>query len=119
MMKNYKIAEVLKEYRKRNNLSVSQVSNILKENNNYAAPKTIYEWESGHTQPDADTLMFLCKLYHVEDVLEKFGYADKKDIQEQPQLLLSEKELELIKHYRENTAMQKAVDRLLDIEEDS
>ena len=46
-MKNYKIAEVLKEYRKKNDLSVTQVSNILKEHNNYAAPKTIYGWESG------------------------------------------------------------------------
>ena len=72
-MKNYKIAEVLKEYRKKNDLSVTQVSNILKEHNNYAAPKTIYGWESGHTQPDADTLMFLCKLYKVDDVLESFG----------------------------------------------
>lgn len=32
-MKNYKIAEVLKEYRKKNDLSVTQVSNILKEHN--------------------------------------------------------------------------------------
>lgn len=41
-MKNPNIARVLKYYRKLNEISVNDVSNILRENNNYAAPKTIY-----------------------------------------------------------------------------
>ena len=118
-MKNYKIAEVLKEYRKKNDLSVTQVSNILKEHNNYTAPKTIYGWESGHTQPDADTLMFLCKLYKVDDVLESFGYKEKEQKEEDvPEIILTAKELELIENYRKNEEMQSAVDRLLNLEED-
>mgnify|MGYP002509253166 FL=1 len=32
-----------------------------------AAPKTIYAWEHGTTQPSADTLMLLCELYGIED----------------------------------------------------
>lgn len=46
-MKNPNIAHVLKYYRKLNQISVNDVSQILKENHNYAAPKTIYGWESG------------------------------------------------------------------------
>ena len=70
-MKNPNIATMLKYYRKLNELSVNDVSEQLKQHNNFAAPKTIYGWETGHTQPDADTLMLLCELYHIEDVLEK------------------------------------------------
>ena len=72
-MKNPNIARVLKYYRKISNLSVNEVSNILREQDKYAAPKTIYGWESGHTQPDADTLMFLCELYQIEDVFMCFS----------------------------------------------
>ena len=63
-MKNPLIAERLKFYRKKNNLSVEQVSALLSEIQP-VAPKTIYGWESGHTQPDADTLYSLLVLYNV------------------------------------------------------
>lgn len=114
-MKNPNIARVLKYYRKLNEISVNDVSNILKENNNYAAPKTIYGWESGQTQPDADTLMFLCDLYGIEDILETFGYHGKS---ESKPLLLSSKEQKLITNYREQKIMQPAVDRLLGLTEE-
>ena len=55
-MKNPLIAERLKFYRKKNNLTIPQVSELLSETQPVAV-KTIYGWESGHTQPDADTLM--------------------------------------------------------------
>ena len=45
-MKNPLIAERLKIYRKKNNLSVEQVSALLSEIQP-VAPKTIYGWESG------------------------------------------------------------------------
>lgn len=111
-MKNPNIARVLKYYRKLNEISVNDVSNILRENNNYAAPKTIYGWESGQTQPDADTLMFLCDLYGIEDVLETFGYQSDH---ESKSLLLSPKERNLIINYRKQKDMQPAIDRLLGI----
>lgn len=109
-MKNPNIARILKYYRKLNGYSVDEVSNILRENNNYAAPKTIYGWESGHTQPDADTLMFLCELYHIENVLETFGYKNKDA---KAPIILTEKERTIIERYREQKEMQSAVDRLL------
>lgn len=46
-MKNAKISEVLKNYRKLNKLSVRDVSGILKEKSLNVAEKTIYGWESG------------------------------------------------------------------------
>ena len=114
-MKNPKIARVLKYYRKLNEISVNEVSNILKENNNYAAPKTIYGWESGQTQPDADTLMFLCDLYGIKDVLETFGYQSENH---STPLLLSSKERRLITEYRKQKDMQPAVDRLLGLQKE-
>lgn len=113
-MKNPNIAAMLKYYRKLNKLSVNEVSDILKKYHNDAAPKTIYGWESGHTQPDADTLMFLCELYHIENILETFGYR-KASASEQ--LTLSEKEKNLILQYRKNTEMQPAIDKLLQLNE--
>lgn len=114
-MKNPNIATVLKYYRKLNHLSVNEVSDILKEQNNYAAPKTIYGWESGQTQPDADTLMFLCELYHIENVLETFGYKQRSSTD--TNLVLSEKEKILIESYRTHPNMHPAVDRLLELEQ--
>ena len=46
-MRNQNIAKVLKEYRKRNHLSVNDVSILLEDRSFTAAPKTIYGWESG------------------------------------------------------------------------
>lgn len=114
-MKNPNIATVLKYYRKLNHLSVNEVSKILKEQNNYAAPKTIYGWESGQTQPDADTLMFLCELYHIENILETFGYKQHPTID--TTIVLSEKEKLLIESYRTHPNMHPAVDRLLELEQ--
>lgn len=115
-MKNPNIGTTLRELRKNCNLSVDEVSNILQEHCNYAAPKTIYGWESGRTQPDADTLMFLCELYNVDKVLETFGYkAKEQDLD----FSLSLKEKELIASYRNHPDLQYAVDKLLDINNSS
>ncbi len=112
-MKNSNISRILKYHRKLNELSVQDVSYYLENHGKPAAPKTIYGWESGQTQPSADTLMFLCKLYHIDDVLNTFGYTDKSDAP----LNLSSKERELILSYRKQSSMRQAVNKLLDIEE--
>ena len=78
-MKNPKIAAMLKYYRKLKKLSVENVAAYLQDNGIPVASKTIYGWESGQTQPDADTLMYLCKLYEIKDVLGTFGYKTAKD----------------------------------------
>ena len=68
-MKNPNIAKVLKEYRKQNHYSVEDVVFKLEEQNLPFATKTIYGWESGQTQPDADTLLVLCKIYKIDNIL--------------------------------------------------
>ena len=113
-MKNPLIAERLKFYRKKNNLTIPQVSELLSETQPVAA-KTIYGWESGHTQPDADTLMRLCCIYRIDNILEIFGYkSTKKSL-----FNLSPQEKNLIEEYRKHPDMQKAVQRLLEIEKES
>ncbi len=113
-MKNPLIAERLKFYRKKNNLTIPQVSELLSETQPVAV-KTIYGWESGHTQPDADTLMRLCNIYHIDNVLEIFGYKiSKKSV-----FNLTPHEKNLIEEYRKHPDMQKAVQRLLEMEKNS
>lgn len=111
-MRNPKIAQALKYYRKLNGLSVNDVSSILKKNNFQAAPKTIYGWESGNAQPDADTLMILCEIYHIENVLEAFGYQKPS---QNNNIVLSQHEKQLILRYRQEPEMQAAVDKLLNL----
>lgn len=108
-MKNLNISKVLKYYRKQNKLSVANVSDLLKDNNLSVAPKTIYGWESGQTQPDADTLLLLCKIYGIENILKTFGYENGKT----NPIILTEFEENLIMRYRENPEMQNAVHKLL------
>ena len=112
-MKNPKIAEALRYYRKINGYSVNDVAGILTEQKNSVAAKTVYGWENGTTQPDADTLMFLCELYRIPDILQTFGYnsQDAKD-----GLSLTPKEIKLVESYRRQPKMQEAIDRLLNLE---
>ncbi len=108
-MKNKKIAQVLKYYRKLNNLSVKEVSNLLEEKSLKVAEKTIYGWESSQTQPDADTLLILCDIYNIDNILGTFGYNDDNPI------TLTRHEQNLIEQYRKHPELQDAVDKLLDV----
>ncbi len=80
-MRNQNIAKVLKAYRKQNHLTVNDVSILLEERSFTAAPKTIYGWESGQANPSADILLTLCDLYNITDILEAFGYENKRPFQ--------------------------------------
>lgn len=110
-MKNPKIGNILKYYRKLRNMSVSDVSVSLKNHNVSVAVKTIYGWESGSTQPDADTLLLLCDIYGIDNILNTFGYNDKDD----NPIILTEHEKKIIKNYRQMPEMQSAVEKLLDV----
>lgn len=112
-MKNPNIAKVLKEYRKQNHYSVEDVVFKLEEQNLPFATKTIYGWEIGQTQPDADTLLVLCKIYKIDNILETFGYQPPSE-----ELFLSKEEHELIQKYRQHEEMQNAVKKLLGVGED-
>lgn len=109
-MKNPNISKVLKAYRKLNRYSVNDLVVKLEDNHLPVAPKTVYGWESGQTQPDADTLLVLCKIYKIDNILTTFGYEPSPD-----DLQLSEEERNLILQYRNQKDMQPAVKRLLDM----
>ena len=109
-MKNPNIAKVLKAYRKRNHYTINDIVLRLESNNLPVAAKTVYGWESGQTQPDADTLLVLCKIYKIDNILEAFGYDEPKE-----ELLLTADEKKLVKKYREQSEMQPAVNKLLGI----
>lgn len=109
-MKNQNIATILKYYRKLNKLSVNNVSKSLSDDDIFVAEKTIYGWESGHTQPDADTLLKLCDIYKIPDILKTFGYEKNE-----PQVRLTDFELRLIIKYREHPEMQESIKKLLDM----
>lgn len=110
-MKNEKIAQVLKYYRKINNLSVKDVSELLGKYSLQVAVKTIYGWESGQTQPDADTLLILCKIYNIKNILATFGYTNEREFN------VTKQEEDLIIGYRNHPETQYAVNKLLDLNE--
>ena len=112
-MKNPNIAKMLKYYRKCNRLTVAEVSEKLEEISPIpVARKTIYGWESGQTQPDADMLLRLCKIYNIDDILSAFGYVSDKD-----RFSLSTVEKNLILNYREKPELQSAINMLLGVED--
>lgn len=109
-MRNEYIPQVLKEYRKKNHFSVNDVSLLLHERSVDVAPKTIYGWESGQANPSADMLLTLCEMYNIDDVLSVFGYkGDKKEFH------VTASERALIESYRKHPDLQKAVNKLLDL----
>lgn len=108
-MKNAMIASVLKEYRKKNSLSVKDVALALSKKSLTVAEKTIYGWENGQSQPDADTLLILCEIYHIDDILGTFGYTPNARIN------LTEIETNVILNLRKHPEMLPAVKKLLDV----
>lgn len=114
-MKNPNIAIMLRYYRKLRNYSIKDVSEILKKHNVKAATKTIYSWENATTQPSADTLMLLCEIYDIPNILEAFGYS-KPD--EGMSYTLSLEEIKMITEFRNHPEMHNAVKQLLGINND-
>ncbi len=75
-MSKEQIALKLKKYREQCGLSVKDVQQKLALMGFSISDKTIYGYESGHRQPDADTLMAMCVIYGIDDVFSAFGYRD-------------------------------------------
>lgn len=118
-MKNPNISLMIKYYRKFNNLSIKAVVEAFKKSQYDISPKTIYGWESGQTQPDAASLLFLCKLYKINDLLTTFGYQQNNDLSFEPELILSDIEKSIILNYRKQKEMQPAILKILDLDSNS
>ena len=69
-MPESRIASLLKEKRKAIGLSVKDVVRELSENGISISEKTLYGWESGARQPDADTFLILCGIYGIKTLSE-------------------------------------------------
>lgn len=114
-MKNPNLGRMLRYYRIAKHYSVQQVVDKLK--NSYditISPKSIYSWENGQTQPYADTLLVLCKIYNINNILDSLGYEGKP---EDAPLILTPEERELVLKYRTHKYFNSAIRKLLDIEE--
>lgn len=81
-----KLSEVIKTKRKTLKLSVKDVVAKLSEQGIKVSEKTIYGWESGHRQPDADTFLTLCDIYQIENITKEFGIKNTSA----PESLLAE-----------------------------
>lgn len=113
VMKDKKLGQTLRDYRKASRYTVQQIVDILqKEYNIVISPKTLYGWENGQNQPSADNLLILCRIYKITNILEAFGY---EGVPEQTPLILSNEEREIILKYRSRKYCNSAIRKLLDI----
>ena len=106
-------SRILQEYRLKNELSRQQVIDYLVQNQiQNIRPKTFYSWENGQTLPCTYTFLQLCRLYHIEDILNVFElyYIPQEN---NPLSNLSHHEKELLLAYRSHPEMHFAVQRLL------
>lgn len=71
------VAGILKAKRKQLKLSVKYVIEQLHQYDLDISDKTLYSWESGHRQPDADSFLALCDIY---------GITSFKEIEKSPAL---------------------------------
>lgn len=68
-----RIAKILKERRKAVGLRVEDVQAALAKEGVSVSPQTLYGWENGYRQPDADTFLILCEIYGIGSVAEITG----------------------------------------------
>ena len=99
------ISKTLKKLREQRGLTADQVGKIIGKSG-----KTVNAWENNRGQPDADTLIQLCDIYNVDNILDAFREEPADNA-----FVCSEHERKLISAYRNNPAMQGAVDKLLGV----
>lgn len=72
---NENFGTVLKELRKKKNLTAKAVSNKLQDMGYSISDKTISGYETGIRMPNADIFMALCQIYECKNILEKFSFV--------------------------------------------
>ena len=77
MKSRKEIAEVLKECRLQAGFSAHEVASLLNQKGCPIRHRSVYNWESGHGQPDANTFLLLCDIYGIKDIMHAFGYEKK------------------------------------------
>ena len=67
-----KLGKIIATYRKQNNLSQTQLSEILMKNGFKASNKAVSSWEKDTTGPSASLLLFLCKQLGITDIYGEY-----------------------------------------------
>lgn len=102
-MSRDEIARILQDARVKAGLTQQQAADAIGRKR-----QTLASWETGQSQPDANTLFLLFDAYGAS-VNEAFGYNDSEEF--------TARDKAIIAAYRANPDMQRAVDRLLNIDE--
>lgn len=74
-----RIAKILKERRKEAGLRVEDVQDALAKEGASVSAQTLYGWENGYRQPDADTFLILCEIYGIKSIAEITGNRPKAE----------------------------------------
>ena len=84
------VANLLKDARARSKMSIEEVAAALKVYGYEIVPKSMYNYESGTSQPPVSMFLVLCKIYGIEDVTAaaKNGYARKIEVTAQEEYLV-------------------------------
>ena len=56
---------------------MKEVVLLLQKKGISVSDKTVYSWESGYRQPDAETFLILCDIYQITDLDAEFGKTEK------------------------------------------
>lgn len=103
------IGKTLKELREKANFTQKQAYEYIG-----VAQSTFSSWETGKAEPPTETLLKLCQLYKVDDILSAFGYDGYN---EDGSLSLNMYEIDIIEKYRTlDTHGKEMVDFTLDKE---
>ncbi|WP_368234757.1 helix-turn-helix transcriptional regulator [Anaerotruncus rubiinfantis] len=108
-MTKQEIGAIIQAARLRAGLTQNQVAKSINR-----PQQTIAAWETGRSQPDANTLFQLFSIFG-QSVDDAFGFKKEKD-PEPERFEVDERERALVLAYRNNPAMQPAVDRLLGLD---
>lgn len=89
------IASALRLGRERSGMTVQEILRELRKYGIDISDKTLYNYETGYRQPNADTLLVLCNIYNINDVFGALGYPSH-----QQENKLTTDEHQLIDSYR-------------------
>ena len=84
------VANILKDARARCKLSVDEVAASLKSYGFDIVPKSMYNYESGTSQPPVSMFLMLCRIYGIEDIMaaKDRSFARKIEVSAQEEYLI-------------------------------
>lgn len=93
-MDKHDISVFLKSARIASSMTVNEVVEALQLRGIEISAKTLYGWESGHRQPDADIFVSLCSIYNVQ------SFSEIEKVNSMGAQKISPHEMTLLENYR-------------------